>query len=155
MATIKNIATSEDYKKLAQAARDENENNDCTVKAVAAATGAPYKEVHAILKKLGRKTGRGTSLYNMRSALLELGFEYGKVTPLEMIATYKKSTKVTNVTTHHPDRFPRSAFATGTWILFTTGYTHTLCVKDGANHDHTRGRALRVVEIWQILPVKR
>jgi hypothetical protein len=51
------------------------EKNDCSVKAVALATGIKYAKVHYAFRKQGRKEGRGTHFYQQFAVLRELGFE--------------------------------------------------------------------------------
>lgn len=69
-----------------------NERNDCTVRAIAVTTGLPYAEVHAALKKTGRRNRKGASVFTMRFACKELGFEMVPVTnfPARTIRTAER-----------------------------------------------------------------
>lgn len=55
------------------------ELNDCTVRALANASGMPYESAHALLKKHGRKNMRGAFFDTMKDAYAEAGFEVHKV----------------------------------------------------------------------------
>jgi hypothetical protein len=152
MPRIKNTGVSATYAVLDAEARQHDERNDCTVKAVAAATGKPYAEVHALLARLGRKNGRGTSLTNMRAALTTLGFTRTLVNPADFIERYPRPHRdvLQSVTTHHPERFNKVWRDGCTYILFTSGWRHTLAVINGNNADWTKDRAKRIVEIWLV-----
>jgi hypothetical protein len=53
----------EAFKALHRTAKEQfNENNDCSVKAIALACDVPYAEVHARLTSLGRKKVCGTPI---------------------------------------------------------------------------------------------
>ena len=49
-----------------------NESNDCAVRAMTLATGRPYAEVHAAMKKYGRPDRRGTSWETIKWAARNL-----------------------------------------------------------------------------------
>lgn len=136
---------------LQQVSRSLGENNDCTVKAIAATTGLQYGVVHAQLQHHGRKSGRGAHLHIMDAALRSLGFKKERVAPSQFINQYPKSHQILkSVTTHHADRF-NSVWADGNnYILFTSSYRHAVGIVNGTNVDWTRGRAQRIVEIWKI-----
>jgi hypothetical protein len=51
------------------------ESNDCTVRALANATGMDYTDAHALLKKHGRKDRRGANYRTFIGAYAEAGFE--------------------------------------------------------------------------------
>ena len=51
------------------------EHNDCMVRAVTNVTGKSYDEVHAIMKKFGRKDRCGTPWYVCAAVMNHLGFE--------------------------------------------------------------------------------
>lgn len=128
------------------------ENNDCAVVAAAAATGAPYARVHQLMEANGRRPRRGTAMKITRTTLRALGFNLIPVARAEFIDRYPGGHKnATCVTTHHPDRFPK-IWQDGNTYLFRTK-AHILCVKNGRNLDWTRGKAKRVLEIYQVLPL--
>jgi len=54
--------------------RDGNEANDCTVRALANASGMPYKLAHKIMAKAGRKVGHGMTADEWVPVLNRLGF---------------------------------------------------------------------------------
>lgn len=51
------------------------EQNDCTVRSLANATGMDYADAHALLKKHGRKDRRGAQYRTFVDAYAEAGFE--------------------------------------------------------------------------------
>ena len=59
-------------KSIAKGATNTNETKDCTVRALANATGMPYKDAHALLKKAGRKDKEGARLPVVLNAFEEL-----------------------------------------------------------------------------------
>lgn len=143
-----------------------HEFNDCFPRAVWLATNqsVSYAEVIAMFAHEGRKARRGTFNMQAREVLKQLG-----CTPVEMgyyganILAPKVPTiisefmsrypaghreKLKSVTTHHPDRF-HSVWADGwNYIFLTRG--HAAAVINGVLHDHNRGRARRVYQIWRI-----
>ena len=52
----------------------QGEDKDCVVRAITNVTGLPYDEVHAVLKKHGRKDRHGTYYQTSLAAMKELGF---------------------------------------------------------------------------------
>lgn len=132
--------------------RDMNERNDCAVRAVAAATGRPYDEVHALFSAEGRRDARRTPVSITWAVLKQLGFRTECRHEREFIAQYPGSHArvLKSVTTHHPDRFPGAWKNGKTYLMFTPG--HILAIVDGVNHDWTRGRALRATGIYEVLP---
>ena len=130
--------------------RDIGERNDCAVRAVAAVTGRPYDEVHALFKAEGRRDARATPVSITWAVLKQLGFVAHQRAAREFIAQYPGShaTALRSVTTHHADRFPAVWRDGKSYLLFTPG--HVLAVVNGVNHDWTRGRALRVKAIYEV-----
>jgi hypothetical protein len=60
---------------MATASRAHNEHNDCTVKALTAATGLSYDECHHALAKQGRKPRKGCHFHTVgKRAAADLGF---------------------------------------------------------------------------------
>lgn len=63
---------------LQTVSKDMKEHNDCSVKAIAVATGVSYKAAHAALKAEGRRD-RGTTRWHLiHKAVLALGYELEK-----------------------------------------------------------------------------
>lgn len=131
--------------------RDMGERNDCAVRAVAAATGRAYDEIHALFKAEGRRAARGTPTSITWAVLQRLGYATERRVARDFIAQYPGSHArvLKSVTTHHPDRFKATWQNGKTYLLFTPG--HILAVVNGVNHDWTRGRALRVTGIYEVV----
>lgn len=51
----------------------KHEENDCSVRAVANATGKPYAECHSLMKKFGRKDGQAVSARSAAAACMSIG----------------------------------------------------------------------------------
>lgn len=132
--------------------RDMLERNDCAVRAVAAATGRGYDEVHAMFKAEGRRDAARTPNSMIWAVLKQLGFRTERRVDRDFIVQYPGShaTALKSVTTHHPDRFPAVWQDGKTYLMFTPG--HILAIVNGTNHDWTRGRALRAKAIFEVLP---
>lgn len=153
MSRIPHTSLSEDFRNLSTEAGKIGERNDCSVKAISIACGVPYAEVHALLKKLGRKDGQGTSLITSKMAITELGFRIRKWSLDEhrgMIDTYPSPhNRLCSITTHHLRRFPQAWAGCHPNMIWITSQ-HMLAVKDGAVRDWSINRALRVRCIWEI-----
>jgi hypothetical protein len=101
------------------------EKNDCSVKAVALATGIKYAKVHYAFRKQGRKEGRGTHFYQQFAVLRELGFEL----KLVHVGHYndpkvKNKFKAKTVSTLEKELPSRGIF-----LVYTRG--HMLCARGG------------------------
>lgn len=144
---------SEVYAQHVAQGRTMSEHNDCAVRAVAAATGRGYDEVHALFKAEGRGDARRTPTSITWEVLKQLGFRTERRADRDFIAQYPGShaTALKSVTTHHPDRFPAVWKNGKTYLMFTPG--HILAIVNGVNHDWTRGRALRSKAIFEVLPL--
>lgn len=142
-------ATSPTFDAMLQEAIALKETNDCAVRAVAIASGRSYGEAHAMLKALGRKDRQGTYRHHTRAALIAFGCIIRERLAAEFIVQYTGAhRRLHNVTTHHPQRFPKVWRNGRTYVLFTSG--HVLTVVNGTNHDWTKGTAKRVVAIWEV-----
>ncbi len=127
------------------------DTNDCAVKALAVATGADYKTVHALVASLGRKPRRGTNWSIIDDALRALGFERVYVAAVHFIHQYPGTHwNLRSVTSHHPERFPE-VWRDGKTYLFDFG-DHVAAVVNGVNHDWTKGRARRARRVFSIVP---
>jgi len=152
MAKIKSTSKSPRYDALRADSTRLGERNDCTVVSVAATTGVAYGVAHAQLAHYGRKPGRGAPLYVIANALKALGFKIENVPAEYFIRRYPKGKQdKSQVTTHQPERFPGAWEDGHNYILLTSGYRHAVGIVNGENVDWTRGRAMRVAEIWRIV----
>ncbi len=126
-----------------------DERNDCTVKALALATGISYQEAHSDLAARGRKHGKGLNNWDLRQAIKARGFGLIHLSPYLFIDRYPKSHQILqNITTHHPERFNRVWCDGHTYMFSCRG--HVLIVRDGENLDWTKGTAKRVLRIYRI-----
>lgn len=144
---------SELYLAMRVASTQHNEHADCSVQAIAAACGVSYGAAHIALAAAGRKPGKGTRIHQSRQAIEALGFRITALDAmkrhLRFIANYPKAhTRLKDLTSHHPDRFPQVWKDGRAYILYNN--THMWAVVDGVNHDWSRGRALRVKGMWLV-----
>lgn len=150
--TRKQVGKSEQYLSHREVAQSLGEEMDCAVRAVAVACNVPYEEARSTLIGLGRKPRGRTPTQLIRAAIESLGSrveEYSFSKYHSIIRQYPGKHKGKScITTHHPDRFPEVWKDGKTYLFFTNG--HVLCVKDGVNHDWTRGRSLRAYMIWEV-----
>lgn len=113
------------------------ETNDCTVRAVSIATGAPYREVHAFFKANGRKSGQGVyfeGIVNRHSGhLFGHALTRTSVTPAKGVRTLLL-------------RNPH--LAEGTWILGMTG--HVACLRDGVLLDSWDSSRKQTTTAWLV-----
>jgi mannose-6-phosphate isomerase class I len=63
-----------------------NESNDCSVRAVANASGKSYEEVHAIMKALGRKDGQLMDMRMCAAGAMKAG---GQLFIVESLSDYR------------------------------------------------------------------
>lgn len=138
------------FNQLQDEAQRMEENNDCSVKAVAAVTGASYYDAHHAMRLQGRERGKGCSVGAILRAVEEMGFD---VIPVGIDSFIKKYPKphcnaLKGVTTHHMDRFNKVWADGHTYLIFTAA--HVAAVIDGVNVDWSRGNAKRVQSVWRI-----
>ena len=138
------------------AATAASEKNDCGVKALAAVLNWDYKKAHKALADAGRNLdGDGTQDNEIRAALKANGFKVTFWSSQKIEARVRSYPGVhgrvlKNITTHHFARFPGCFEDTAekNLLVFTKG--HVAGVVNNLNHDWTKGRAFRVVAIWEV-----
>ncbi len=139
----------EAYIRFSQDRARHNENNDCTVIAIAATTGVGYDAAHTACAAFGRVNKKGMVRSSMHNALKSLGFELVPVLLKDIIAKYPGNHKnLGSVTTHHPVRF-NSVWRDGNnYLLHQKGHV-SACV-NGELLDWAVGRMKRVVAIYKV-----
>lgn len=144
---------TETYQNIRGEANARGAWNDCAVIAISIATGVDYATVSEMVAERGRKEGQGTHTMIIKGVLRALGYETIVRYADEFIAKYPKPhcNALKSVTSHHPDRFPKAWNDGNTYMMIVSGGAHILTIKDGVNHDWTRGKAKRAAEIWQIV----
>jgi len=118
----------------------KGEHNDCTVKALTAATGLPYDQCHAALKKLGRKNRRGCNWMTMGPlAAKALGFNLDRLD----FSEYNAKTMITAAR----DR----RLQAGNFVVQVS--RHVAAMVDGKVIDWSEGRAKRIQCIYECTPI--
>ena len=112
------------------------ERNDCSVIALAASCDLSYKDAHEILRKKGRKTGKGVLTHEILSAVTIAGKTHQNVTEIFKRNFGNTVTKIEN------------AGLKETYLVLTSG--HVLTMKDGKALDWTSGRLHRVQAVYRI-----
>jgi len=115
-----------------------NDDNYCTVVALAIAAGVGFGKAFHTYRKLGRRRGRGTRTPMQEQALAQFGLKLKKVD-----GNYGcKTTKAVGKMAHLLD---------GTFWVFCTG--HVGCIKDGHYFDWANKRNMRNVAIFKVVPI--
>ena len=122
-----------------EASSNRGERNDCTVKALALATGLDYSVCHAQLAKEGRRKGCGTTFANVQLAAQHLGFMMKRRNRRE----YRAKTMIS------AER--DSSLRHGNLILGTCN--HAAAMIDGKILDWTEGRRNRIQSVYVITPL--
>ena len=141
------MATLELYEDLDKGSTSFNEQNDCSVKAVALICNISYSDAHALLKKFGRKDRDGTRRTITRDAIESMGIKLVRVKRDFFISQYPKYTSTT-VTTKHPKTFP-DVWKNGKMYLCHT-VDHDLVINDGVTCDWSHNRHLRIKTIFEV-----
>ncbi len=127
-------------------ASELKERNDCTVKAIAIATGCTYKQAHKAMADAGRKNGKGAYVSQQRVALAALGFKMERIDlKSEVVSKYPSPHfNLQGATTHHAVRFAKVWASLPPMMMYTQGFSHVAAFRDGKVHDWTAGRAFRI-----------
>jgi len=146
------------YRKMKARSDRWRERNDCTVKALAIATGKTYEEAHGAMALRGRNFRKGTTMSTVFLALSDLGFTKKEVfcrhfserdhrypPDQEKAKKYRRSRwakgkTMKSISPHLPKR--------GAFLIETS--THLLCVRAGEVHDWTSDRRHRIVKVHHI-----
>ena len=133
---------------VAAGASSEREHNDCTVRALANATGMAYSEAHALLSKHGRRFKRGAFFGTYYKAYLEAGLSlvgvYGETVRAHSAARMANTTRGPGITLGKV--LPR--LQRGRYIVLITG--HATAVVDGKMIDQGAQRAgSRVLAVFR------
>ena len=156
--------TTKLFEKVQKRTRKWGESNDCTVKALAIATGIPYEQAHGLLALRGRSYRKGTSMSSVFSAMKELGWTATTVVDRKKIEFHDRwiglghktntDDKVKKMKKHRlypaktiktlPDYIP----SRGIFLVETA--SHVLCVRAGQIHDWTKNRRHRITQIHRI-----
>ena len=134
---------------------EAGETNDCAVRAIAAATGRPYREVLQVSYEVGRRPRSGTYHEEELEMLERLGYvavrrriRHGEDAIMHRYPIgYQRALR--GITTYHPARFPR-IWRDGRSYLFFVARHVAACV-DGEVHDWAAGRAKQVREVWEVM----
>lgn len=158
MARIKRTSWSTEFTALAES--KETDRNDCSIKAIAVATGAPYQDVLAIAAAFGRRRGKGTPFHISRKTLDLLGYDiyqWGGSDVRRLIDRYPGVHRnLHGITSHHPRRFAKAwREIVGDKVLVMASTHHMLCYRDGIIHDWSINRALRMTTIWTVTKKER
>ena len=139
------------YSSISRGELYRNENNDCSVQAIAIVCGVTYAEAHEACKAEGREDGDGMRCYDIDSAIESLGFKVARRDKRLFIDQYPGAHKnLRNVTTHQPHRFNKVWADGKTYLFFVKG--HVAAVVDGVNGDWCRRKSMRV---WRIVEVTK
>jgi hypothetical protein len=122
------------YQNVLKARSEFFEANDCTVKAIAIATGEGYDMAHYALECAGRKARKGTSLGRMKEALNLLGYTWHRM-------------KREDFSARTPISLEREALPGNYIVSFNT---HVAAVIDGEILDWCKGRRFRIEALYKV-----
>ena len=122
------------YETIKKKSQRQKEKNDCSVKAVALATGRDYDEVHDAFNRAGRKIRHTTPRVITDQVVENMGYIWVDVTLNYDAKTVRMLEK--EVTKRK------------TLIVFVC--KHVLCLRNGKVQDWTAGRMHRVQEIFEL-----
>ncbi|HET8686249.1 MAG TPA: hypothetical protein VFM18_06245 [Methanosarcina sp.] len=148
MARICRTEKSDLYRSVKSAS---TETNDCSIVAVAAVCDVSYEAAKAALKEQGKKENKGAATSQIKAAVELLGKATKSVSIHDIINKYPlpHCNVLKGITTHHPERFNAVWKDGKKYLLFTRG--HVLAVTDGVNHDWTKGRAIRLKCMYEVV----
>lgn len=120
------------FSELEESRNKYNERNDCTVKALATATGYSYEKCHNFLRQEGRQPKKGFHCEPAYKKIMNVGPNVHKAymgkTIKSLKSWYLDKNKV--------------------YIIYTT--RHVLCYRDGKAQDWTDGRQCRIQSIHEV-----
>ena len=144
--------------------KDGHDTKDCAVIAVSIATDTDYDVVHKMMKKNGRKDGKGTPYDIIMKTLAELGYttnalredsytwgrrRYKKVKRVLRTVVGRSYEVLKFVNADTIGQMNDHKLPEGTFLVQT--YSHILAVKDGKVHDWTNGRRHRPFRILELV----
>ena len=162
--------TTKLFEKVCKRSRKWGESNDCTVKALAIATGISYEQAHGLLALRGRSYRKGTHMTHVFDAMKSIGWEKTTVIDRERIAQVDRWTtwghKMADSTLEQVKKmkkhrlYPAKTIKTlpdylpsrGIFLVETA--SHVLCVRAGQIHDWTKNRRHRIKAIYRISRIK-
>lgn len=146
------------YRKINARSDRWRERNDCTVKALAIATGKTYEQAHGAMALRGRNFRKGVTMSVCFQAARDLGFTEKEVfcrhfserdhyfaPDKEKAKKYRRSRWAKGKTIKSIKPFlPKR----GAYLIQTS--THVLCVRAGEIHDWTNDRRHRIIKVHHI-----
>jgi len=149
------VAMPAEFIALSAESRTHNEYNDCAIKAVVIATGAPYAQVRKMMEDFGRKSRKGTNWSIIRKTVEALGFKVHEWNWREhdaLIASYspKAPTWYKRLTTGQVKAYNKKwrALPCQNMLLFSSA--HVSAYKDGEVIDWAHNKAKRIWLIWEV-----
>ena len=156
--------TTKLFEKVKKRSRKWGESNDCTVKALAIATGISYEQAHGLLALRGRSYRKGTSMSNVWSAIHELGWTATTIVDRPMVERHERWSQMGHkmTTTDEVKKIRKhelfkaktiktlSDYLPSRGIFLVETSSHVLCVRAGQIHDWTKNRRHRITQIHRI-----
>lgn len=127
---------------IRDASAAHNETNDCTVRAITAATGLTYDQVHAAMKARGRKNRKGSSIATMQDACNDLGFQMRQLNSDEYSAK--------TILTAQRDRKLKAINHAGRGVILNVR-GHVAGMVEGEILDWAEGRRHRIRSVFEVI----
>lgn len=152
------------FEKMEKRSRKWCESNDCTVIALAIATGKTYEQAHGALALRGRNHRKGVLMAAFWKALDDLGFtekevyRHSLIQNSEILNDYLKDDERERVNKMRRTRWAKGRTMKsieahlpkrGVYLIQTS--THILCVRAGQIHDWTKNRKHRITHVHHIM----
>ncbi len=141
-------------------AKELNENNDCSVKAIAILTGLSYSTVHAAFQAAGRKSRAVTAQYITNQAVQSLGYKLVSLGNMsfrgcgrpkwvqDIMSRYPKWYRPERLTTYQIKKFPQ-AWAHLPPLLIHVD-SHHAAFKDGVVQDWSATKSNRILKMYMV-----
>ncbi len=130
------------YKKCMEESAKRNEDNDCSVKAVAIAGRVTYDLAHKTLEMYGRRHRKGASVGAIAAAFMSIQASMIEIDRDKLIKRNGGRTLTVNNIVQHLSKSKN-------YVLYIAG--HILAVKNGQVQDWTEGRRHHVTSIYEIV----
>lgn len=127
------------YQEMVKAAIGKNENNDCSVKALAIAADISYDDAHHMMNLFGRKDRGMVTKHQVISALRMYNLNLENITPY----IQGKIKTINQFEKYHGN-------VKATFVIFVRG--HVLCWKNGKTEDWSVHSKRRIEQVFYITP---
>jgi hypothetical protein len=139
---------SDRFSELMTSSGARGESRDCVVKAAAIVCRMSYSDAHDMMRKAGRKNKQGMFPNIYMKAIKDAGFTATRVDINPLIDWIcANDQNVQSLTLNQLGRHD-ALLPEGTYLVRTNG--HALAYVDNKIHDWSKGRRMRIMDIYKI-----